>query len=226
VSPLPNLDLASRARVVQAVSWSLFPGIGMGLALGFLGGMKGGLGLGASILLALFSAFLFTAASATVALLIAEGGGWMAARWSHPNSVPYRYDHSGARALIARGEIEKGVLAFQAAIAAHPQDAVPYTELARIHRDQLGQPEAALQWFRKARDLGKPTPGETAILMREILELARKHLHNPLRVAPDLAWYGQRLEGTSEAAWARRELAELKATIEIDAPGPTREPVR
>ena len=208
-----DTDLGFRTRLIRVGAWTLFPASFIGMAVGYSRGMQAGYGSAVSVVLGLCAVVALEIVLSGVALVISEAGGWVAARLSHPNSVAHRFDHSGARALIAHGEIEKGVLAFEAAVATYPEDPVPYTALARIHRDHLGQSDAALRWFRKARDLGKLSTGETKVVMREILELARKQLDNPLVVAPDLALHAHRFEGTDEAEWVRRELAELKAAI-------------
>ena len=200
----PRPDIGFRSRLFHAAGWSLFPGIFTGAAVGY---SRGSIMLGLSVMLAI------SVVVSGVALLISEGGGWFARRVSHPISIPYRFDHSGARALITRGEIEGGVQAFEEAAATSPEDPVPYIEFARVHRDHLGKHDSALLWFRRARDTGKLSTGEARVVMREILELARKHLDNPLRVAPDLAKHSHQFEGTDEAEWAVRELAEMKAAL-------------
>ena len=162
-----DTDLGFRTRLIQVGAWTLFPAVFIGMAVGYSRGTQAGYGAAVSIVLGLCAVVALEVFLSGVALLITEAGGWVTARLSHPNSVAYRFDHSGARALIAHGEIEKGVLAFEAAVATYHEDPVPYTELARIHRDHLGQSDAALRWFRKARDLGKLSVGETKVVMRE-----------------------------------------------------------
>lgn len=206
-------DIGFRSRLMVALAWSAFPGVFLGMALGIAyarsHGWAGstGLALGAVLVVA------FTALFATVALLIAESGGWAAGRMAHPTGVPYRFDHSAARALLVRGQVDEAAAAFEAAVVTHPTDPAPRLELARLHRDLRGQPDVALRWFRRAREAEQLTTGEARVVMREILELARKQLGDPMRAAPDLALHAERWAGSDEGEWAARELAELKAEM-------------
>jgi tetratricopeptide (TPR) repeat protein len=206
-------DAAFRARMLLAAAWALFAGAGIGGALGYLLVERTGLSGGAGVAVALLVMAAMTGAVLAVALLSSEVAGRAASGLLHPGGGRPRSDHSLPRSLLARGLVEEAVRAFEVAVATDPTDPEPYLEIARIERDRLARPEEALGWFRRARDQARLGPGEARVLIREIAELARKHLRDPARAAPDLARHLAAHEGTPEGEWARAELAELKKGI-------------
>ena len=210
---LRDRDSAFAARVLHALSGSLFPSLVFGMLLGYKGAAASGYGPAASIGFGLLAVVVMTLALALLALGISELAGRATSAMAHPRGVPYRFNHSGAQALLAQGRVDDAVFAFQMAIDTHAGDPAPLLALARIHRDHLGQHDVALRYFRQARDLPATSAAETGVLLREMLSLALEHLDDPLRVAPDLARHAERFRGTDEAAWAERELAELKAGL-------------
>lgn len=55
-----------------------------------------------------------------------------------------------ARSLVAQGDYEGAIAAFRQAAAAEPLNRLPYVEIAKIYRENLGNPAAAIQTFRDA----------------------------------------------------------------------------
>ena len=208
---LRDTDSVFRAHALKAAAWGLFPAIGMGLAVTLMGGLAVGILVGVAV-----------AGGVTVtALLVAETAGRATDALAHPKGGRHRSQHSLPRSLLARGRPEEAVTAFELASAEDPADPDPYLGIARIYRDHLGRPEDALRWFRRARDHASLTPGEQRVLVREIVELGRKHLGDAARAAPDLARHAESFEGTKEGEWALRELAELKRAMQAQGSGPS-----
>jgi len=206
-------DAAFRARMLLGLAWALFAGLGIGIALAYLFVQRGWVSGPLGVLVALGVAALITGAVAGAALLASDVAGRTTAHLLHPSASRRRSDHSLPRALLARGLLEEAVRAFEVAVATNPNDPEPYLEIARIQRDRLGRPDEALRWFRRARDQSRLSPAEARLLIREIVELPRKHLPDPSGAAPDLARHLAAHEGTPEGEWARTELTELKKGI-------------
>jgi tetratricopeptide (TPR) repeat protein len=57
-----------------------------------------------------------------------------------------------ARSLLAQGDYAGAIEAFKQAAAAEPTNRLPWVEIAKIQRDHLGDPTAALATFRSALD--------------------------------------------------------------------------
>lgn len=124
-------------------------------------------------------------------------------------SAAPRREYSLAESLAARGRFEDAVSVFEEAVADHPDDPTPYLRIARISRDELDRPEDAVRWFRRARSEARLGEAELSLVSRELIELHRKR-GEPAKAAPELARLAKMRAGTPEAAWAERELAEVK----------------
>ena len=55
-----------------------------------------------------------------------------------------------ARSLLAQGNYEGAIIAFQQAAAADPLNRLPWVEIAKIQKDNMGDPAAAIQTIRYA----------------------------------------------------------------------------
>lgn len=148
---------------------------------------------------------------------ISETAGGAAAVIYNPSgsSVPYERQHSYAASLAARGDYEDAVVAYELAVAEHPGQPEPYLRLARLLRDELGRYEDAARWFRRVRTETVLPAGRDVLVSRELIELYRTRLDEPLKAAPELARLAERYEGTPDGEWAARELAEVKEAIRV-----------
>lgn len=181
--------------------WSLAGGV-----LGFLAGwMLGHAFLGAVagwVVCFLFVRVVVGAAGAAAGQLHQPSGG-----------TPHQPGHSRAEALAARGHFREAVRLLARAVEDDPDPPAPYLRAARILRDELGEPEEAAAWFRRAlRDAALP-PGPARSIRRELVELYVHRMKEPRRAAPELARMSEELAGTEEGAWAARELEEIKARM-------------
>jgi tetratricopeptide (TPR) repeat protein len=109
-----------------------------------------------------------------------------------------------------RGEYEAAVRAYQTAILENPSDGEPYLRLARLYRDDLGDREEALRWFRRAIEEASLSRGRELLTRREMAELLMHRLGEPRRAAPELARLAEAFPDTPEGEWARKELARIK----------------
>jgi hypothetical protein len=75
-------------------------------------------------------------------------------------STPSRHGFSQADACIMQRRPADAVPLLEAAAMDDPADPEAYLRLARLHRDQLGDPRRAIEWFGHARATHRLTPGE------------------------------------------------------------------
>lgn len=150
--------------------------------------------------------------------VVVGGAGRAAGTLHNPSgrSTPHEREYSVAESLVVRGLLPEAVEAYEAAIAENPDDATPRIRLARLHRDELDDPEAAVPWFRRALD-GPIRPGVASLVRREVVELYRNRLDQPRKAIPLLARWAEELVGTDDGTWAAGELAELKAAMRSEA---------
>jgi tetratricopeptide (TPR) repeat protein len=76
-----------------------------------------------------------------------------------------------ARSLLAQGEYEAAVAAFREAAAADPMNRFPWVEIAKIQKDNLHDPEAAIQTLRQALEGQEWEVDDAAFLLFRIAEL-------------------------------------------------------
>ncbi len=147
--------------------------------------------------------------------LVADRVGGMARIVYNPtgNSTPYRREHSRARSLAVRGEHERAIEAYRTAILEDPRDPAPYLAIARLLRDEMGRPREAGDWLRRARGDADLDEATRMRVTRELIELYRTKLAEPLRAAPELARLAETWPATVEGRWAAAELAELKRAM-------------
>jgi tetratricopeptide (TPR) repeat protein len=112
---------------------------------------------------------------------------------------------SGAEALAARGQFDAAVAWYEDALREAPDDPTPAVHLARLYRDQLGQYQEAISWFRYARRIGQ-APAAEVTTTREIMEVFDRKLNAPERAIPELARLSDRFAAHAIGEWAREEL--------------------
>lgn len=221
---LRDLDAAQRGLVLRAVGWGGLPGAAMG---GFVGWY---LTLGQRPPIPAAGILLGAVLLATVATIIpivlagCAGRAALLALGSSGRAPARRKEYSFAQSLVARGLFEKAIAAFEEEVARDPRDPEPYLRIGRILKDELGRPEEAATWLRKARREAEMSPGQEILLSRELVELYRNRLGRPEKALPELARVAERFGGTPDGEWAARELAQLKKELagrEGSRPPPT-----
>ena len=190
----------ARAWKIQAFGWSAFAGVGMGAAVGhFLGHLLLGVLLG-PLIIWVVALTISALAGRGVTLLYTPSG----------SSTPRRPEHSRPRALVARGEYQEAIRAYEEALLDVPGDAEALLGVARIHRDHLDDPEAALLWFKRTLKEGELARGQEILARRELVELLTHRLEEPRRAAPELARLAHGFPNTPDGRWAREELRRIK----------------
>ncbi len=197
---LRDVDAAARAQKVKILGWSLFGGLPMGAAAGFATG---------HILLGMI---LAPALICIVAWTIATTAGKGASLIHMPSgsSTPRTREYSRAEALAIRGEYQAAISAYQIAVLEAPEEGEPYLRIARLQRDELGDPEEALRWFKRATQEANLSKGQEILTRREMAELLIHGMDEPRRAAPELARLAETYPGTPDGRWAREELARIK----------------
>lgn len=76
-----------------------------------------------------------------------------------------------ARSLKAQGDFEGAVKAYIEAAAAEPMNRVPWMEIAKIQKDQLGDPAAAIQTIRHALESQEWEINDAAYFLFRLAEL-------------------------------------------------------
>lgn len=139
------------------------------------------------------------------------GGAWGSAFFASGRTTPHPAEHSQARGLALQGHVAAALHAYEEAIVEDPGDPEPYVESARLYRDALARPAEALAWYRRARSARRLTPGQDALIIRELTEVCVHRLGEPLRAAPELSHLARTRPGSPEGEWARRELERIRA---------------
>ncbi|MES2924126.1 MAG: tetratricopeptide repeat protein [Verrucomicrobiota bacterium] len=76
-----------------------------------------------------------------------------------------------ARSLLAQGDYEGAIAAFQAAAAADPLNRLPWVEIAKIYKDNLGDPAAAVATIRHALESQEWEVNDAAYFLFRLAEL-------------------------------------------------------
>ncbi len=176
----------------------------------FLGGVGGG-----AYAHPILGAALGFGAMYGVVRLIVGGAGRAAGVLHNPSgrTTPHENEHSMAQSLLVRGLYDEAIDAYENAVAEDPTDAVPYVRLARLHRDQMSDPETALNWFKRALAQANVPARQAGLLRREVVELIVHGIGEPRRAAPLLARWAEEFSGSEEGEWAAARLTEIKATM-------------
>lgn len=187
-----------RARWFKALAWGGFPGLFIGALIGVLEGPLAGI----------FAMAAITLGAGGFAILISETAGEAVRGVTNPRGRSRPGRHSGAEALVMRGEPEAAISVLRASLEEYPDDGQAMMKIAHILRNEVGDARRAIVAYRHARMSGALSEGQMRLAIREMLELARgiDYLH---LVVADLEEHRGRREGTSEEAWASRQLAEL-----------------
>ncbi|MFU8894534.1 MAG: tetratricopeptide repeat protein [Luteolibacter sp.] len=111
-----------------------------------------------------------------------------------------------ARSLFAQGEYEAAIEAFKEAAEADPLNRFPWVEIAKIQRDNLKLPQAAVATLREALEAHEWEVSDAAYLMFRLAELYDEDLENRQVAAQILEQVCNEFPETRHAANARHKL--------------------
>ena len=200
-STLRDVDGDQLARWLKALAWGAFPGLFIGALLGALEGPVVGI----------FAMVAITLGAGGFAILISETAGEAVRGVTNPRGRSRPGGHSGAEALVLRGEPEAAISVLRASLEEYPDDGHAMMKIAHILRSEIGDQRRAIVAFRHARMSGALSEGQMRLSIREMLELARGVGHPHLVVA-DLKEHRKLYSGTPEEIWATGELAKVRAS--------------
>lgn len=186
---------------MRVMAWAAFPAVFIGLVLIPM------IGVWAPVV-----AVLIFVLVAGFALGITEGAGSVASTWLHPAAGGRGVTNSRAEALLAQGRWQDAVDEWEMTAQENPDDPTASSAVARIHRDHLSNPDQAVIWFKKAFAAAGSDPG-ARVLLRELVEVARRLPDQGATAAPVLARYADANQENSEGTWASEELARIKEVI-------------
>jgi tetratricopeptide (TPR) repeat protein len=148
-------------------------------------------------------------------LYLAERSGRVAASLYHSSgsSTPAKREYSFADSLVARGMYAEAARQYAQHASEHPDDAEPRIRRARVLRDHLGDYEEAFTEYKQILRMPALPPETQLAVLREQAELCTHRIRDPRRALPYLARIGEKFGGTPTAAWARQELADIKAAM-------------
>lgn len=206
---LRDVDPAGRSVLTVALLGSL-PGLVLGALLGYFLTHQG-----APMWLAVLCALAGATAVPAGALFLTGRAGAAASTLHAPSgrATPPKKEYSYAESLVASGQYEEAVTAFELAVAEDAADPMPYLRVARIYRDYLDRPGDAARWFRRALGQSVIPPGLATLARRELIELYSQRMGEPARAAPELARMAEEMAGTPDGEWAARELEQVKARM-------------
>jgi len=113
-----------------------------------------------------------------------------------------------ARSLFAQGDYEGAIEAFKEASQADPMNRFPWVEIAKIQRDNLKEPLAAIATLREALESQEWEVNDAAYFMFRLAELYDEDMENREVAAEILQQVCEELPETRHAANARHKLHE------------------
>lgn len=119
-----------------------------------------------------------------------------------------------ARSLLAQGEYEAAVEAFREAIQAEPDNRMPWMEIVKIQRDNLNDPQSAIETLRSAIESAPWPVDDAAYFMFRLAELHEEIDVDRVMVAAIMQQVVDLYPGTRHAANARHRLQELAQDAE------------
>jgi len=111
-----------------------------------------------------------------------------------------------ARSLVAQGDYEGAITAFRAAAAADPMNRLPWVEIAKIQKDNLEQPLAAITTIRYALETQEWQVNDAAYFLFRLAELYDEHMSDRASAAAILQQVIDQFPETRHSANARHKL--------------------
>ena len=213
--PLKDVDLAARTQLFKALAWLVPVGLfffvavtfaaasaGAGLVQALLIGLA--LGLLAPLLVYAFL-FLFVIGGTANFLGRLYGGG------SFGTPTPRSYWR--AQALSVRGSHREALEALEAEVLDDPGDPGPCLRAAALCIEELDDPEAAVDWYKRARKAERITAETDAYVSIRLVDL-HEALGENGRAMVELRRLLERHPDSQYARSARARLRALKAELE------------
>ncbi len=113
-----------------------------------------------------------------------------------------------ARSLMAQGEYEGAIEAFREAAAADPLNRLPYVEIAKIQKDNLHDPQAAIQTIRHALESQEWEINDAAYFLFRLAELYNDVEGNRSSAIAIMNQVVEQFPGTRHSANAAHKLHE------------------
>jgi len=127
-----------------------------------------------------------------------------------------------ARSLLAQGDYQGAIRAFREAAAADPLNRLPWIEIAKIHKERLGNPAAAVQTIRYALESQEWEVNDAAYFLFRLAELYDEVEGNRASAVAIMRQVIEQFPGTRHSANANHKLHEWG----LDKPAPAEEPAR
>lgn len=119
-----------------------------------------------------------------------------------------------ARALVAQGEYHAAIEAFKEAAKAEPLNRLPWVEIAKIYKDNLEDPEAAIQTIRYALESQEWEINDAAYFLFRLAELYEEVLGDRVTAIAILRQVVEQFPRTRHSANAAARLHEWGADQE------------
>jgi len=195
---------------------ALVAGVAMGVVFLGIGALLGGRLLGLSgfwlLLFALTTGIVAGIAVYRGALMISDGAGRAIGAFVQPSglSTPYEMTFSAHEALAVRGDIGGAIAAYDATMAAQPDNVRARRQAAELHAHAGDAPRAA-SLFMEIRRMPTATAADELYATQRLVDLFLGALGDPGRAMVELRRLVERFPGTREADGARTAIARLKA---------------
>lgn len=214
---LKDIDAADRLVRLQAAVWAGAGAI-MGAVFGVLVANRAGVGGLITLFLIVGGAVAGFSIVYFGATRFAFGTAKLIGNIYHPDgrSTPPVREYSRARALTKQGQYDRAAAAWELNVAEFPDDAVPYMELGRLHRNQFNDYEESVAWYRKAIEKSNISRGHLLLVTQEIAEIYRHKLNQPQKAIPYLADFVRNFPNDPQADSARKQLTDLRTEMLTD----------
>jgi len=120
-----------------------------------------------------------------------------------------------ARSLLAQGDYEGAIAAFQTAAAADPLNRLPWVEIAKIQKDNMGDPQAAVATIRHALESQAWEVNDAAYFLFRLAELYNEVDGDRASAVAIMNQVVEQFPGTRHSANAKNKLHEW--TLEDEA---------
>jgi tetratricopeptide (TPR) repeat protein len=139
-------------------------------------------------------------------------GNWIGNFFFNPNEPLERSPHAEALAASARGDFEGAILEYHACLERNPADTLALSEIARLHAEKLGDPQAAVAMLDEA--LRREWSAEDAAFLKaRLANLYWTQLHDAARARELLQEIVAFFPDTQHAVNARHRLREIDREI-------------
>lgn len=122
-----------------------------------------------------------------------------------------------ARSLLAQGDYEGAIAAFQTAAAADPLNRLPWVEIAKIQKDNIGDPQAAIATIRHALESQAWEVNDAAYFLFRLAELYNEVDGDRASAVAIMNQVVEQFPGTRHSANAKNKLHEWAAEDEAAA---------